>query len=133
SADVRLVDDRPVPGHPARPGLALPIEVRIHDDALGHEWRTVARIKAQIVTLGTDGIAKARGVPLQLTDVPARIGVQDQLVRIEAMTRLGLVRPMDPKAVYGRRVNIRNVAVPELIGIFRQHQALELLRAPGIE
>ena len=46
---------------------------------------------------------------------------------------LGLVRSMDAIAVDGSRPRIRQVAVPDLVGVFGQGYPLDLTIAPGVE
>ena len=133
SPNVGLIDDRAVPGGHADTGLALPVEVGVDDHALGHERRAVALIEAQIVVLGADGVAEDGVIPLQLADVAAGIRIEQQLVRVETMPGIGLVGTMHAQPVYRARVHIFDVAVPDLIGVFRQLQPFELLLALGVE
>ncbi len=133
ASHVSLVDDRVVPGNTAGTRLAFPVEVRIDHHALGNEGRAVTLVEREIVAFGPDRVAEAFGRPLQLTDVRAGVGIEQQLVGVESMPGLGLVRPVHSQAVYRARVHLGDVAVPEAIGVLRQDESLELLLALRIE
>jgi len=61
------------------------------------------------------------------------VGIEQQLVGIEAMAGRRLVGTVDAEAVDRAGAGIGQVAVPYLIGIFGQHDALDLAFAPAIE
>jgi len=61
------------------------------------------------------------------------IGVDEELVGVEAMTVPRLVRPIDTIAVEGPRPRIRQIAVPDFVGIFRQRNAVDLANTLRIE
>src|SRR5690606_6071174 len=69
----------------------------------------------------------------QLADQLARVRIDEQLVRIEAMTLLGLVGPVNAIAVDRARAEPFDVAMPDLVGIFGQLDALELPLAVAVE
>src|SRR4051812_10083082 len=62
----------------------------------------------------------------------ARVGVEQQLVRIEAQPDLGTVRTVDAIAIDLTWSQLRNVAVPHVPGAFRQRNALGLVRVIGM-
>ena len=133
AAHVRLVEHGVPPRHRPPVRLALPVEVRIDDDALGDEGRAVALVERQVVLLGADGVAEARGIPLQLAVMRARVRIEQQLVRIEAMTGRRLVRPVHAIAVQRRRTDAGHVAVPDLVGVLGQLDPLQLAVARRVE
>src|SRR5688572_24060883 len=92
AAHVRLVDDGAVPGHGTPHLLALPVEVGVDDDAFGHEGRAVALIEGEIGLLVLQRVAEHRRIPGQAADVRARVGIEEQLVGVEAMALFGRVR-----------------------------------------
>ena len=114
-----LVHDRSIPRDPSPASLLLPVEVRINDNALGHERRAVAIVKRQVVAFCTDRIAKARRIPLELADVRACVGIEQQFVWIESMSVVRIVRAVNAITVHGRRTDIGDVAMPHFVGIFR--------------
>ncbi|MNH45173.1 hypothetical protein D3C79_1075500 [compost metagenome] len=61
-------------------------------------------------------------VPAQIAHQIPGIGVNQQLVMIKAMTIFRIVRPVDPIAIQSAGFQIRYIAVPDLVGIFRQLQ-----------
>ena len=61
------------------------------------------------------------------------IGIEQQLVRIEAMSGCGLVRAVNPIAVEGAWADIRQVSVKDSIGVFGERDPLDLGLAIGIE
>ena len=133
AAHVGFIDDGMVPRDALAAGFLLPVEVGVHHHTLGYERRTVALVEAQVVVLGADGVAEARRVPFQLAEVPPRIGVEQQLVGVEAVPVLRLVGAVHAKAVDGARADALNVAMPDFIGVFGQGNALNLALARGIE
>ena len=70
---------------------------------------------------------------MELADQLLGIGVEQQLVMIEAMPRLRVVGPVDAVAVELAGPRVRQVAVPDLVGVLGQHDPLELALAAGIE
>ena len=95
---VRLVDDRPIPGD-VRPPLAAPGECRIDHPAFRHERRAVALVERQVLSLVADRVAEKRVVHSSSPTSCFRIGVEQQLVRVEAVPCLRLVRAMHAVAV----------------------------------
>ena len=128
---VRLVDDGIFPRRAAARG-APPGEGRIDDAGLEVERGAVALVEGEVV-VRFDLIAEQRGIPLQLTDHLPGIGVEQELVGIEAMAGRRLVGTMNAIAVDRARPRIGKVAVPDFVGVFRQHDALDLAFAGGIE
>src|SRR5947207_1993847 len=70
-------------------------------------------------------VAEQLGRPPQLPDQLFSIWINKQLVRVETMTRVGLIRSVDSIAIDGPRPCRRKVTVPDLVGVFRQLNALE--------
>src|SRR5271166_1845507 len=118
-AQMRLVDYRMLPRDGAPAGLALPIEVRIDDDRFGDEWRAVAVVESGVVTT-LELVAEHRRVPFQIAKMPARIGVQHELVGIEAVPVVGLVGAVDAVPVNRPGADTRYIGVPDLVGKFGQ-------------
>ncbi len=124
--DVRFIDDRVVPGDAAPMVFAVPVEVGIDDRALRHERRAVALVEGQVVSFRADRIAEHGRVPDELAGVSARVRVEQELVRIEAVSGLGLERPVGAKPVEGAGADAGDVAVKDFVGVFRQLEPVDL-------
>src|SRR5258708_19622200 len=61
------------------------------------------------------------------------VGIEQKLMRIESVTRLRLIRPMDAVSINSGRSNIRQINVPNLVGVFREYDSLEFTFAPLVE
>src|SRR5690349_25147137 len=87
AAYMGFVDDRVLPWNTwlSRPA---PGEGRIDDAALEREGRAVPLVKSQIVAR-RPLVAEQGGVPSNMTDDLLRIGLAQQLVGIEALSRNG--------------------------------------------
>src|ERR1700677_4350604 len=133
TAHMGLIDDRVVPWNGPRSGLPFPIEVRVDDDALRHERRAVTLVERQVLRLGSKGVAEALRLPFELTNMGSGVGIEHQLIGVEAMTRIGLIGPVNPQTVHRARRDIRYIAVPEAVGIFRKRQAVELALSRRVE
>jgi len=132
AAHVQLVDDRALPRH-LRPALRPPGEGRIDHAALRDEGLAVARVERQVLVGRAERIAEHGRIPRELADQLLGIGVDEQLVRIEPMAGGRLVGPMHPIGVDGAGPRIRQVAVPDLVGVFGQLDAFELALALDVE
>src|SRR5690606_12548389 len=98
-----------------------------------HERRTVALVESEIVARGADLIAEKLVRPLELPHQRFRVRIENELVRIEAMALRGLVRAVHAIGIDGAGARVGKVAVPDLIGVFGQDDALELALACGVE
>src|SRR5690606_38406431 len=103
-----LVDDGAVPGYLHRM-VTAPGECRVDDLALGHEGRAVALIETQIAVRMPDGVAEQRFGPTQLADQLLGIGVDQQLVGVEAMSCFRLVGAMYTVAIDLPGMGIRQI------------------------
>src|ERR1700722_20119515 len=130
---MRLVNDRAFPRDVSAPILAMPIEVRIHDDGLRHEGRAIAFVEAEVVSLCADRVSEYRGVPRQLSRVGSSVRVEQQLVGIEAVAGFRLIGAMHAKAVKRRWPDLRHVAVEHLISALGKLKAARLAAPPGVE
>ena len=108
--DVGLVDDRLVPGR--RAAVVLPVERLVDDDALRDRLRVVG-------VVGRDRRRRRREVRQRVCTLVGdrtfdrpRVGVDQQLGRIETQAALGFVGPVDAVAVALARADAGQVAVP---------------------
>ena len=65
--------------------------------------------------------------------MPTGIRIQQQLVGIEAMTRIGIVGAMDTIAVNRARSDAGQITVPDLVGMLGQLNAGEFLLALRVQ
>jgi hypothetical protein len=127
-----LVDDavRP-PGE--RPLVAPPGECRVDQDAFRHAARAVTPVEGEILARGSDAIAEMGIAPGQFAMKKLGVGIDQQLVRIEAMAVGRVVRAMHPVAVKQSGPGILEITMPDCIAVLRQLDALDLPLARGIE
>ena len=108
--DVGLVDDRLVV-RDAEVVVAVPVEERVDDHAHHHVRRGVLVVDgvrlAQVV-------GEQRRVPVDLAVHGLGVRVQEQLVRVEPVAGVGVVRPVDAVAVLLPGLDLREVAVPDV-------------------
>ena len=95
--------------------------------------RIVLGVKRQILLGVAASISKVCIIPLKFTDQLARIGIKQQFVMIESMPRLGVIRPVDPISIDRAGFNSRQIAVPDIMGLIRQHIAARFDLTFGIE
>ena len=132
SADMGLVENRAFPWNARRLGIA-PGESRIDHPALRHACGAVAPVERQVVARRADPVAEMGIGPAHMADQRLGVGVEQKLVGIEAVTGSRLIRSMDAVAIHGSRPRIGQIAVPDLVGIFRQNHPLQLAPAVPIE
>ncbi len=123
--DMRFVDHGPVPRGGGR-AVAAPGEGRVDHHAFGHARRVVAAVERQVAARRADTVAEMRVRPAQWADDLPRVRVEQQLVRVETVTRTGFVGAMHPIAVDGSGARVGKIAVPDLVGVFGQRDAFDL-------
>ena len=111
--------------HAVRPGrgrrdITLPVELFVHHAGLQRQGAVVAKVHAQRVVVG---LAAVRIAPLEVADHLARIGVEQQLVRVEALPVLRLPRPVGTQSVDEAGAGSGQVAMPDIAAACRQGQA----------
>jgi hypothetical protein len=97
---VRLVDHRLVPRRVGR-RVVLPVEVRVDDDALRDRVGVVLVVELEVgvVVAGRDVGKSVREVPQDRALDRLRVRVDEELVRVEAVSACGVVRAVDAVAV----------------------------------
>ena len=124
-----LVDHRVGPRHVGRPVVG-PVEAVVGDDGLQHARRAVAAIEGEVAARRIHPIAVERIGRTQLAGDAPGIGIEQQLVRVEAMAVLRLVRPVGAIAVDQAGARVGQVAVPDLVGAFRQRRSARSRAGP---
>ena len=77
-----LIEDGAIPWNGAAPRFPFPVEIRVDDHTFGHKRCAVALVKARVVTR-IHLVAKDCWIPFELAEMPPRIRVEQQLVRVE--------------------------------------------------
>jgi hypothetical protein len=95
---VHLVDHAFV-GIAHRVHVAFPVERRIDHARLRHHRGALVAVHREVFLLVPDGVAEMRVAPVHLADDRMRVGIEQQLVRVEPLSLLGLVGPVDAIAV----------------------------------
>jgi len=119
--DVDLVDHRVVPGMAGRPVVA-PVEVRIGDDAAGHERGAVRAAGRQIVLVQLvriDGL-----VPFRMPLDGASIGIEQELGWIAAQSLLRLPGAVDAIRIAMAGLDPDEIAVPDEAGALGKRESL---------
>src|SRR5215471_16776467 len=115
TAEVKLVDDRVVPRDGVAFRFALPVEIRVDDNAFRHERGAVALVEGRVVA-GFQLISEDSGLPLEIPEMAAGIGVEHEFVGIEPVPGTRLVRAVHAIPVDRAGPRIRQIAVPNLVG-----------------
>ncbi len=132
AAHVHLVDDRVVP---RRAGMLViaPGECGIDHLALRHAERVIAPVERQIAPRTADAIAEVRVRPRQLTDDRLRVRIEQELVRVEAVSLLRLIGSVHAISIQFSGARFGQIAMPHLISLFAQPHALQLAAAAAVE
>ena len=131
--DVRLVDDGVFPGDAAGAARSPQVKASSTTTDFGMPRALSRRSNDRSARALPSAIAEMRIAPDQAAGEPLGIGIEQQLVRIEAVAVLRLVRPVHAVAVELARRDVGQIAVPDIVGALRQRDALELARALAVE
>ncbi len=132
AAHVQLVDHRLVPRRPRR-AVVAPGEGVVHHDAFRHAARIVAAIEGEVRARASDAVAEVGLVRQEGAAQRLGIRIEQQLVVVEPVPALRLIRARHAKAVELARPHIRHVAVPHAIRILRKPDAGRLAPSPFVE
>ena len=130
---MRLVDDRIGPAD-LRAAVIAPIGFGgIDDAAFRHEGRAVAGIEGEVLVFAFEIVAEDFLPPFQLADELAGIGIDQQLVGIEAVTVRRIVSTVNPITVKRAGFQAGDIAMPDFVGELRQGDACRLHLSARIE
>jgi hypothetical protein len=132
AAHVQFEDDGLLP-RDLRAAILTPGKSGFDDPALWDVARVVAPVKREILARAAEAVAEDGVAPPNPTLERLGVGVDQQLVRVEPMAIGGIVGPVNAVAVKQARTGIRQISVPDLVGIFRKHDARLLMAAGAIE
>ena len=132
--DVGLVDDGVLPGNVGAQHLAAaPVEGLVDHDGLRHAARIVAPVERQILARAAGAVGEMRVAPHQPAGEPPCIGIEQQLVGVEAVAALGRIGAVNAIAVKLSGRYVVEIAVPDVLGALRQFDPLELAAAQAVE
>ena len=126
AAHVHLVDDALV-RRPRRRPLGAPGEGGVDHHRLGEIAGAVTIVERQIGVRIAEPVGKEGVVPLERSTQQLGVGVEQQLVGIEAMPGIRLVGPVHAIAVVLARPQVGKIAVPDLVRHLRQRDPIGLL------
>ena len=129
--DMGLIDERVAP-RPTQRRIVAPGPGRVLDLAFWHARRTVAPVHREVAAMRAEPVAVEGFVPADAADDLPRIRIDQELMRIEAVAVLRLIRAVHPVAVELARTGIRQIAVKDMIGTARQPDAVRLAASGGI-
>ncbi len=116
TAHVGLVNDRAVPGR-EQALIPFPVIGVFHHHGFGHERCAVTFIEAEVAVGVADGVAVKLIRPGQVAIDLACVGVEQQLMVVEAVAFGRGVRPMHPVAIALAWLYLGEIAVPDLVGV----------------
>ncbi len=133
--DVGLIDDRVFPALLCGRAVVRPTCAPRRQPPTWYMSRALSRrSKARSSLLGAGAIARnARRSRRTCPPSCLAVGVDQQLVRVEAVAVLRLIRTMHAVAVKLARRHVRQIDVPHVIGAFRQRDALGLALPCAVE
>ena len=106
--------------------VILPIESAIHHNTLRNARRTILIIHLQIVS-GGNVIREDRLLPVHMAADGFGIGINEQLIRVEAVATLRLPRAINTVAIQLSGFDVTNKSMPYVGGAFTQGDAVGLL------
>ena len=128
--DVQFVDQRIVP-RISRRAVVSPGEGFVDYDRQGRKLGVVALVERQIGLGVSQFVAPHFVRPARLAGDRLGIGIEQDFVGIEAMPLGRLVGPVDPKAINLPRHHVRQIDVPDQVGLLGQRDANRLLFVVG--
>ena len=132
TAHMHLIEHGFTPGASGR-GQAVGSADRACHPALRHEGRAVAPIEG-VAAFGVIGLKpKHRVMPLELADQLPGIGVEQQLVGIEAVPVVRRIRTMRAQAIDQSCLRLWQKSVKDIAGATGQVDALDFVLAERIE
>ena len=132
AAHMQLVDHHVLPGQ-RRTAVVTPGEGRLQHATFGHQGGAVAAVERQVGAAIADAVAVERIPPSQLPDKVLGVRIDEQLVRVEAVAGLRLVRSMHAITIGLARPRLRQIAMPDMLGAFGQGDTLQLVATAVVE
>src|SRR5207253_5523297 len=98
-----------------------------------HSARVVAAVEGEVSTRAAGAIAEMSVAPDQPAHQPLGIGIDEQLVVVEAKSPLRVIWSVDAVAIGLAGRHVIEIAVPDILCPLRQRDALDLAAAVAIE
>ena len=117
SFDVKLVDERVMPGRAQRPVLT-PRKCAVDHRRQGGERRAVAVVEGRVLVSELE--AEQRLVPLRRAPDDFGVRIHHELVRVEAVARVWRKRAVYPIPIELSRADVGQIAMPHHVGVFNQ-------------
>jgi hypothetical protein len=128
--DVALVDDGSTPRNTRGPVVG-PIERRVHDHTFRQHARAVARVHRRALTVG-HGVGEQLLAPSHRTADRARVGIEQQLGRIEPVSLGRSKGAVDAEAVTLTGPDLRHIGMPHVLALLGERHTLALGIVGGI-
>ena len=109
------------------------VKASIDHDRLGHAARIVAPIERKIGARAAGAIAEMRVAPDQASGETFGVGIDQELVGVEAEAAFRLIGSVHPIAVELARHDVAEIAMPDVLAALRQRDPLELAPALAVE
>ncbi len=130
---MRFIDDGVFPGDVRSRLAASPVEGLVDDDGLRHAAGVVTAIERKVLARAAGAIGEMRIAPYQPSGQPPGIGIEQQLVGVEAVAVFGLIGSVNAIAIELSGRNVVQIAVPDILGALRQFDAFEFAAALTVE
>src|SRR5580765_1187122 len=114
--DVQLIDDALMPGS-AGSAISAPRKRRIDDHGLEHAGSAVATIHGEISVFAANAVTEVRVAPFQVANDLLGVGIEQEFVRVEAMSLARIVGTIDAVSIEKSGPSLGQVAVPNLVGL----------------
>ena len=112
---------------------AAPVEGLVDHDRLRHAAGIVAAVEGKILARAPGAIAEMRVAPHQPPGEPLGVGIEQQLVGVEAVAVLGRIGAVDAIAVELPGRDVVEIAVPDVLVALGQFDPLEFAAALAVE
>ena len=113
--------------------VVAPVEIGVHHGRFHGVWGRVERVHAGNVVRALEPIRVEAFIAVDVAFDSFRVGVEQQLVRVEAVALLGPIGAMHTVAVEQAGAFQRQIAVPDEIGLLRHDDALEFTATVRVE
>src|SRR5207244_10282984 len=104
-----------------------PGECLVDDHAFGYRAGVVLIVDGEILFGVTDPVSIKRIGPIDRSRNRLRIGIEQELGRVESVPLLRLIRPMDAVAITLSGTYLRQVYMPDVIGTFLDSNPVSFL------
>ena len=126
SVHMQFIDHRPVP-RGSQQLVSAPGEGLVDNHAFGYRAGVILVVEGEILFGVTDLVPIQRIGPSDRSCNRLRIGIEQELGRVESVPLLRLIRPMDAVAITLSGTYLRQVYMPDVIGTFLDSNPVSFL------